>query len=329
MERARAKELIRELFGNGPIQDQGDWINFSCPFARWKHKNGTDSSPSAGLKVASSEQSFFNCFACGTSGPLHEVVDRYNLLSGNDFDVDEIEREDGLLLVVPEWKGSKVVEEEKLQVLDRMSNFALYDRAESVPAAVEYLRSRRISRKACKKMDLLFDPVGSSAIGCKKYVPRILFPVFGRYKELYGFSGRAIQEGVKLKVRDYAGLKKAKVLLGLHLVEDSDKYVVVVEGLFDYATLVSYWIPVVATMHAGITHDQAMLLAQLGKPVYAFQDNDVAGRRGNQDIVDKLSEYLPVSIATQRNLPDGSTYKDASDLTEEEIRYFLETAKLA
>ena len=44
---------------------------------------------------------------------------------------------------------------------------------------------------------------------------RIIFPVRGREGELYGYTGRAIDEDVQPRIRDYYGLPKRACLLGL------------------------------------------------------------------------------------------------------------------
>jgi len=56
------------------IRYRGSWINASCPFAPWRHKKGTDKTPSFGISVSPGSTSRFSCFSCGMSGDLKSLV---------------------------------------------------------------------------------------------------------------------------------------------------------------------------------------------------------------------------------------------------------------
>ena len=100
-----------------------------------------------------------------------------------------------------------------------------------------------------------------------------------------------------MRVRDYHGFQKASALLGIHLVNPKDKFVVVVEGLFDMAVVYQYGYSVVATMHAGLTDAQFAKLKDLGLPLLSMFDNDKAGIEATQRMVEKVGNALPMSVA--------------------------------
>jgi len=68
---------IYTLCGMAGIQSprrQGDWVMGSCPFSPWKHKGGSDSTPSFGIKISEAEPSGFNCFSCQEKGSLRSLA---------------------------------------------------------------------------------------------------------------------------------------------------------------------------------------------------------------------------------------------------------------
>ena len=84
------------------------------------------------------------------------------------------------------------------------------------------------------------------------------------------------------------------MLLGLHTLTDSAEFIVLVEGLYDYARQLQYGYPVVSSMHANLTVYQAAILISLGLPVVVFYDNDLAGRDGTKIAVNRLIDHVPV-----------------------------------
>jgi DNA primase len=175
-------------------------------------------------------------------------------------------------------------------------------------------------------MELLFDPVGCSYDGkevpdTKYWVPRILFPVYSPRGELYGFSGRATID-TRLKVRDYHGLKKSQVLLGVHQVGISS-HVILVEGLFAHAHLRTLGFPSVASLGANLAEGQASILKDLGKAVYIMYDPDKAGQKAVDQVKRTLSKYVPV-LGTY--YPEG--YTDIDDLPKDAIINMLAEAEI-
>jgi len=310
MDRESIHAFMSEVAGpNIELIDHPSWVSFRCVLAPWTHERGTDRTPSAGISINEGGTSIYHCWACGgkNKGPLDWLLRRLEGFTGDSYrelrqSIDGTEFIGGAL---PEW-GSKARARSRLQFLDEDIYMDLFDSAVGHP----YLKSRGLNRWATKTLQLMVDPADSRG------EERIVFPVFTPGGRLVGFSGRATGEDVDPKVRDYFGLVKEEVLLGSHLLEPDDEYVMVVEGLFDYAKSVMYGFPAVAAMHAGLTAAQAKILRNLGKPVVLMYDDDNAGRDATDKAIEALLPYLPVSYVRypkRRKVGGGKCVKTKSD----------------
>jgi hypothetical protein len=191
-----------------------------------------------------------------------------------------------------------------------------------------YLQDRGIDPDTCKRLQLKYDPRDSRG------EERILFPVWNHKKEFFGYTGRAIHGDVDPKVRDYHGLPKRAMLLGIHLHEQAD-YIVIAEGLFDYAKGQAMGFPVVATMFSSLTDLQADILRNIGKPVYGLLDNDAAGKAGNLIAAKQLlghQSFMSVRWPKEYRVRDVSgEEKQATDvgmLDEDELARMIDKAQL-
>lgn len=323
-------QVLREVFGSGGKTING-WVSIRCPLAKYQaeHRHGFDSRESAGVSVNPTGTSIFNCFTCGNKMPLHALLRKYSNFTGEDLDdlIEELEEESYLgPRELPEWE--RVHETEELVALDSDLYLDLYESAENHP----YVASRGISPETARKLRLMVDPRDPA-----DNEERILFPVFGPKGELYGLSGRATSDSARLKVRDYFGLKKAACLLGSHLIDPKKhKYVLAVEGLFDYANCWQCKQPGVAVMHSTMTEKQAAILRDIGLPVYMFYDDDLAGTKGVNSAGIALERYLPVMkvrypkvwIKSKKDKYGGHWLKDPGELTSEEFSSMIADARL-
>lgn len=327
MERDQIKEVLRDVFGpNTELVDHPKWVGLRCPLAPWTHEKGADKLPSSGVSVKPDDISIFNCYACGTKGPLSRLIEKYDEKSGEDHSALIEELEDGEYLggTVPEWGvREKSTAKEKYRVLSK-DYLDLYDPAVGHP----YLAARGISDEAAEIMQLKVDDADSDG------QERILFPVFTETCELVGFTGRAVKDRVEPRVRDYHGLQKRQCLLGIHLIKEDDPFIILVEGLFDYAYMVQNDYPAVATMFAGLTPQQKAILLGIGKPIILMYDNDEAGHRAADEATKALRKYLPVRKAIyQSRARAGSrrrdpAAKDPATCTPEELDIMVTTAKI-
>lgn len=330
MDRAQIKEIMRDIFGRSVyLHDNGGWVSMRCPLAPYTHESGRDTTPSAGVSVNDDGSSGFNCFTCKSKGPFSYLLKTYAEFSGEDLGdlIDEIE--EGEFLGPRTLPGYDQIRADRisdvLMPIDEGIYMDLYDSAVGHP----YLAKRGISKRTTKKLELLYDPK-DPADG----VPRILFPVRGPDGLLYGFSGRATRDNAKLKVRDYAGLAKARCVLGAHFGSTASR-IVTVEGLIDYAAAHEHGECGCAVMHSSVTDEQAAIFKEIEKPNYLMLDDDLAGKRGTQEVIKKLEGYMPLlrtkypRVKIEDDSEQGWHWlKDPGETTKEEFLGMLEGARL-
>jgi len=332
MDRQAIKHLLREVLGpNVLLVDHTEWVGMCCPFAKWKHARGRDEKPSSGMSIHPSGTSVFRCYTCTPKGLTVEwflrELDKYtgDIPASMIRDAADEEFYGGRL---PAWGEVDPAElpAQLEEPLDMDTYQELYDSAEGHP----YLKKRGISDETARTLQLMVDPSDSEG------EERILFPVFAPNGDLHGFTGRATRKGARLKVRDYYGLKKSLLLLGSHLIDPKqDEYVIVVEGLFDYAKMVEYGLPAVASMMADVTKQQAAILQRIGLPVYSLYDADAAGANGTQTLKKYLVRHVPV-LKTRfpkvkvrdRDSGEFRWAKDPDEFSREHILSILDDAKL-
>jgi hypothetical protein len=276
-------EFLKELQNRRvPSKLINGWVSMPCPLAQWTHR------PSFGVKVQdkSDRVSIFNCYTCKKKGPLSYLATLYQDFSGQDKShlIDEAEDIELFGVQLPLWEERNDAEPHMLPPDPLGAEYEdIFEPAwEGIggPDHHQYLASRGIGRDVTRTLDLRFDEDDGHGAA------RIIFPVRGPEGELYGYTGRAIDDNVNPRIRDYYGLPKRACLLGIHALSSREtafsRPVALVEGLFDYARLRSYAIPAVAAMHSGLTELQAQLLRDLGRPVVLFFDNDEAGQSGQR-----------------------------------------------
>lgn len=327
MERNEIKGLIKEIAGpNVEIKDAGKWVSTHCLFAQWRHERGSDRNMSFGILENQHGDSVFNCFACKARGTLHDMLVMLEEYTGENYEdlLDEVVASESLGGSIPEW-GSRKSGRSKGKLGEPLDEelIDIYDPAEGHP----YLLKRGIGDEAARLMDLRVDPDD-------KNVERILFPVY-RGKDFYGFTGRAVDDSAALRIKDYFGLPKSHLLLGSQLVSSDDRYIILVEGLFDYAKLIEYGYPALAVMHSSLTEHQAKLLKLFSLPVYVMFDNDKAGRDGTLAVKKALYGHVPLMKV---RYPNRMVYdkkagvkrqvKDPGELYDEEVSHMVEDARL-
>lgn len=331
MERASIKELLRELLPqNAPMKDLGEWVSVPCPLAPWTHDKGTDENPSFGVKVNDHDHSVFNCLTCQRKGTLPYLLKLMTRYSGEDYQglMQDTETEEFIGGELPDYEDRRRANSVNEQLGKPVSDdyLDIYDTAYDH----WYLKDRGIGPKTAEALDLRVDPDNHGE-------ERILFPVHAPNGDFHGYTGRSVSPDAHLRVRDYFGLQKRMLLLGAEYIDPKvDTCVLVTEGLFDFAKLFGYGLPVVAAMHSGVTDAQARILLDLGLPVYGFQDNDTGGRTGMASIKRQLSGHLPVMkvkypdrLVIDKNTGEERSVNDPAELTKSEVLHMINNARLA
>jgi hypothetical protein len=288
MNRESIVRFLQELEGpNVNLTHQDEWVSTHCPLRHYTHTRGTDRTPSFGIHVEDNGRSIFNCFTCKKKGPLPYLVQLLGRFTGEDYNALYEEATNGEILAMrlPKWNETGV-KRGQFELPSPM-DFDLYDLYEP-EYRHWYLRDRGVLPETAEELKLRIDPDDGHG------VERVLFPVFDFSGGFYGYTGRATDGSVDPRVRDYYGLPKRHLLLGAnHLHRDVDR-IVLVEGLFDFAILFQLNLPVVAALHSQLTPHQQRLLVQMNKPVVVFFDDDAAGKKGTEEVVEALGEFLPL-----------------------------------
>lgn len=324
----RNLEVVLRSLGSNKLNYTDNWIMTACPLAEFTHEKGKDKHPSFGVSIIEGEPSVCNCFACGFRGTLLELVNSLKQHTGKDYSrlIKLIEQKDSSF-ELPEFEDlkKKKIKKEELKDLPEKGYDNIFCKALSNREAVKYLIKRRVSKQAAKLLELRFDETEN----------RILFPVKDKQGKLYGYTGRCIYNN-PVKIKDYIGLKKSKLLLGEHLYKKG-KPIILVEGLFALARLISIGVleesNVMASMGKSLDYSQADRLINFGESVFLLYDPDQAGREGIFGIktgtkkisgaMQKLINHIPVFIP---NYPKG--IEDPDDLTLDHIKNILKNTNL-
>jgi len=269
----------------GAPRDDG-WMYGKCPFAPFGgHKSKGDLRAQGNkfhVKADNKKRSGFNCYVCGRSG---SIVDLATMLGGYRR-LDYISLVHDIMLaeseVVQNFEFGEFTQVERPEPISPGQIKGMYKPAWEVPEARQYLKERLISESTATMLGLCYSgTLGQDVISHK----RIMFPVKNRKGELFGFSGRSIRHDSKVKIQDMLGLHKEFNLLGADLIpSETKKPILLVEGLFAYASMYEvgadrFGHPI-ATLGARLSQWQAETLVDWGLPVYAFYDNDEAGKKG-------------------------------------------------
>lgn len=209
------------------------WMNISCPFAPWTHDRGSDANPSFGVTIDPDGRSFYKCLACGIHGRLAALPTKLGGYRNKNYSelrhwAELTEIQAGRNRPIPDWEDSIVDDE----ATDR-SNAPSSRLVRSYPLAigVPYLRARGITLPTVYRAGLRFDT----------YQHRVLFPCYDKYRTFRGFTGRSIRpgndttKGRNPKVRDYYGLSKRELFLGLPSYPEERGPRIISEGLFEFA----------------------------------------------------------------------------------------------
>lgn len=298
-----------------------DWLVAPCPLAPWRHRRGHDRTPSFAVRINPRGISGFTCQACHAQGRVAGLARLIGDYSGRDMadisvEANMIEASTGGL---PNYDDLETPgESAPVAAVDpepwgkRFKPFIFSN------DACAYLEGRGVSRETAAQIGILWDAKER----------RVVFPVLTRTGVLAGFTGRAVDDGVTPKIRDYAGLPKRRLVMGCHLWT-RDLPVLVVEGLFAYAHLWELGINNKANLGAilgsSITREKASIITEVGRSVFLLLDDDAGGDTclwgaptpsgaRSHGAVERLAFHVPVYVP---KWPDGKA--DPDELTAEEV----------
>lgn len=331
-EQALRQILQRLAIRPGRTNSRG-WIEFSCPLAPYTHTSGTDSRASAAARIAEGGISSFVCKGCHQHGRIGKLINLLATYRSNDalrsliLVADQADAQGVMDAGFGDFEQPLEIEPEPEPLVEEQ--FAgVYPRASTIPEAAAYMEERGIAPEGADAVGLLYDPQQR----------RIMFEVRDRRGRLYGFSGRAIDPGVQPKIRDYYGLPKRHMVLGEHRWVHG-KPLVLVEGLFGYASLIAVGAETMANVGAilgsALTPEKAARIIDFDEPTYLMLDNDAGGdiglfgtirpdgSREDNGAIAALVEHVPLYV------PDWPEDKaDPDELTLDDLCVILRGSPL-
>jgi hypothetical protein len=313
------------------------FFNVSCPFAPYYHASGKDTNPSFGISYseASNKRSYYNCFSCGQKGSFAVLPAKLGALRKKDYSalVAEAERLEyaAVSRSFVSWDADNEHTEQAKKIKeDSKQKSKTYSSA----LGLRYLRKRGYTWIDAWRLGLQYD----------EFQQRVLFPVFDRNLSLHGYTGRLIRDSTDKKnpkTRDYHGLQKENYFLfnPLFYKNRSKQKLVLVEGAFDYARgQQAGYIGTHANLGTAHTEPKLSWITGLGRPVYLFFDNDLAGisamygkfNRQSLKFDDSngwaplLATHIPVWVCQY----PSTASKDPDSLTVQEFRLAVKRAVL-
>ncbi len=292
--------------------------------------------------IVSPDRRSWHCFGCAEGGDIFTFVMKYENMEFPEalrFLADKAgvpirsldpahQREFGILLDINE--DAKNFYAESLQ---------------KNAAALEYVHSRGLTDETIKEFELGFSPGGESltlylikkgydvndAVRAgliyktarnmfrDRFEGRIMFPICNSTGKVVAFTGRVFgAQSADADVPKYVNspetpvFNKSRVLYGLHKTKMEiahSKTVVVVEGQMDF--LMAWQCGVrnaVAVSGTGFTENHLEKLRRLADTVVASFDNDEAGRKAMERMLDMLNQYdFHVKVIS------FGTYKDPAE----------------
>lgn len=318
---AKEVDLIKEklpvldfIRGYIPLTPAGRNFKGLCPF----HPEKTPSF------IVSPDKQRWHCFGCAEGGDIITFVMKYENLEFPEalrFLAERAgvqlralnpqhEREFGVLYDINEEAKNFYVSE-------------LYKNA----AAYEYIKSRGLNDETLKEFEIGFSPGGealtlhlikkgfdvndatragliyknSRGLYRDRFEGRIMFPIYNHVGKPVAFTGRIFGAHATEDVPKYVNspetsvFNKSRVLYGLHkskLEISRERTVVVVEGQMDF--LMAWQCGVrnaVAVSGTGFTEFHLEKLRRIADTVIGSFDNDDAGRKAMERMLDMLNRY--------------------------------------
>lgn len=276
------------------IKKLPDNIMITCPF----HKQGQENKPSCGIRITEDTLSSIgtvHCFSCGETMSISQMVQR---ILGDLYDEDDVEARFGLKILSAQAVLSQPTKLNLFEIPN--TNYVTEDILRTYRHYHPYLAKRGISEKTANIYDLGFDAENR----------QITFPIRDIYRHCLAVGRRSID---KKEYRYPPGF--IKPLYGVYELDDSLRYLWIVEGPFNLWSLKEWGKQGVALLGTGTEKQLKQLLTIKCKGYVIATDGDDAGRKSAEKIKKFLQSFNKTVHIAQ--LPDG---KDINDLTHDEFR---------
>lgn len=276
----------------------GDWINCSCPLARYNHKGGKDNKPSFGVVVTSDGTAIYRCFSCTPKAEplenilsyIHRRTGKYPKMAASVLLADEKDKKADLSTPV---MNCEIEDTRKLLITvppDILSRYFPVLVDSDTPRAKKlrnYLRRRKINVNAVRAFAVRY------WTGMPDY---LAFPMTLRsgaitnlgirntkQKENFYLTGK-MHKNAKVK---YQGSRETGAWFGLAQVSRKARQVYVCEGAMDALTLRSFGVQnAIASGGTSITDKQIANIPTTF--VNVCLDSDDAGYRAAMDLYKRM-----------------------------------------
>lgn len=268
-------------------QTREGWVVAHCPFAAWTHSKGTDNSASFAIKHSNDKPSHYNCFSCMEHGDLMDLLLE---LKRNNVPADYkralpliTTEEDSIELDIPDYEDEESTVVEKVVVWDEkfLQSFVPAFKSKD---AMTYLRGRGVPNKVIEQLDLRWD----------SKLKRVCFPIRNWKGGLVGLHGRDVtnQSPLPYFVYKYKGACNKIVWYGESWI-DPDEPVVLVESVFDLASVYRVYRNVLCSLTCGVSVPKIQRVSAISEFVTLY-DYGEGGDRARA----KLAKGLKQSTIT-------------------------------
>lgn len=292
-------KLISLCLGSLQVSSSGDNANVVCPVCEASGKITSKKKLSINL-----DKGIYHCWVCNSKG---RNIGRLCLKYSNQSDAAKS------LIEVYKKDSDDTKEEEKIQIkpllpedfklLYNMKNSKVFGKH------YQYLVDRGFTELKMKKFR-----VGASL--SYDYQNKVIFPSFDEKCELNYFVSRTIIPGEKYRYKNFEGSRKDVIFR--HVDLDFNKTMILTEGVFDLVNcpqnstcVLGSWIDINYKIFREIVKHKT--------PVVICFDPDA--REKSLKIARALNEYC-VEVKLSQHLE-----KDFGDMTECEVKYFIDSAK--
>jgi len=264
-----------------------------------RHEQGTDHSPSFGVKVCDGE-SRVHCFSCDFSGTQTRLLmamreAKLPLDFAQAMEAILVAEQGGQLDLGPgDYEDAVFGEPTPPHLFDEMLT-DVFDRVAHRTEAWDYLVGRGLDGFTIEQLDLRWDP----------YRKRVLFPVRDWEGRLRGLHGRAIYDSdLKYLMYSYQDRTNPHVWLG----EDRcnpELPVLMPESVFDLAAAHPFYTNALSPLSASISGERLHRVRHLADVVTLF-DSGEAGNRARETVSKALTNTRVRHLVPPPNEDAGS-----------------------
>ena len=284
------------------------------------------------------DEQFFHCFGCGESGDVISFIMKIESLDFIDA-VKMLANKCGLAL--PEFKGEKEIFERKQKkermlalLKDAHEYYKAQIKGEKSKEAVDYLKHRNLTDAEVQKFSLGYSPDWDGVVKYllqKGYKPdellevgmaskdefgklrdffglRLMFPLFNKFGDCIGFSGRDIKGTSKAKYKNSIQsivFDKSSTVFALNHVKNlkqtqTIENIIICEGQMDVIAMhKAGFVTSVACLGTAITEQHAREIKRVTDKVVLCLDGDEAGVHATLRAIPVLQgQMLEVRVAT-------------------------------